>query len=90
MTGVEVIPAPKLDRPRIDVTLRISGLFRDIFAARSHCSTWRCGLVAGLDEDEAWNPLAAARRRGESLDRVFGAAPGVYGAGAAKSRWMAR
>ncbi len=84
VTGVEVIPAPKLDRPRIDVTLRISGLFRDIFASQIALFDMAVGLVAGLDEEEAWNPLAAAGRRGESLDRVFGAAPGVYGAGAAK------
>jgi cobaltochelatase CobN len=83
VTGVEVIPAPKLERPRIDVTLRISGLFRDIFASQIALFDMAVGLVAGLDEDEVWNPLAAARRRGESLDRVFGAAPGVYGAGAA-------
>ncbi len=83
VTGVEVIPAPKLERPRIDVTLRISGLFRDIFASQIALFDMAVGLVASLDEDEAWNPLAAARRRGESLDRVFGAAPGVYGAGAA-------
>jgi cobaltochelatase CobN len=83
VTGVEVIPAPKLERPRIDVTLRISGLFRDIFASQIALFDMAVGLVAGLDEDEAWNPLAAARQRGESLDRVFGAAPGVYGAGVA-------
>jgi cobaltochelatase CobN len=83
VTGVEVIPEAKLDRPRIDVTLRISGLFRDIFASQIALFEMAVGLVAGLDEDEAWNPLAAARRRGESLDRIFGAAPGVYGAGAA-------
>ncbi|WP_410469559.1 cobaltochelatase subunit CobN [Bradyrhizobium sp.] len=39
--------------------------------------------VAVLDEDDADNPLAAARRRGESLARVFGGAPGSYGAVAA-------
>jgi len=81
--GVEVVPAPKLARPRIDVTLRISGLFRDIFASQIALFEMAVGLVAALDEDQAWNPLAAARRRGESLERIFGAAPGVYGAGAA-------
>jgi cobaltochelatase CobN len=93
VTGVEAIPAPKLDRPRIDVTLRISGLFRDIFASQIALFEMAVGLVAALDEDDAWNPLAAARRRNENLDRVFGAAPGVYGAGAAHlaldGDWMA-
>ncbi len=82
VTGVEVIPQAKLDRPRIDVTLRISGLFRDIFETQIALFEMAVGLVAGLDEDEAWNPLAAARRRGESLDRIFGGAPGTYGAAA--------
>lgn len=81
VTGVEVVPQAKLDRPRIDVTLRISGLFRDLFASQIALFEMAVGLVAALDEDDAWNPLAAARRSGQSLDRIFGAAPGVYGAG---------
>ena len=39
--------------------------------------------VAALDEDDADNPLAAVRRHGDDLARVFGGAPGSYGAGAA-------
>ncbi len=42
--------------------------------------------VAALDEDDEWNPLAAARRRGEPLARVFGGAPGSYGARLADRR----
>jgi cobaltochelatase CobN len=84
VTGVEVIPQAKLDRPRIDVTLRISGLFRDIFESQITLFEMAVRLVAGLDEDDAWNPLAAARRRGASLDRIFGSAPGTYGAASAE------
>ncbi len=84
VTGVEVIPEPKLERPRIDVTLRISGLFRDIFASQIALFEMAVGLVAACREDEIWNPIAAAGRRGESLDRIFGSAPGVYGAAAAE------
>jgi len=84
VTGVEVIPQAKLERPRIDVTLRISGLFRDIFESQIALFEMAVKLVAGLDEEEASNPLAEARRRGESLDRVFGGAPGTYGAAAAE------
>jgi cobaltochelatase CobN len=84
VTGVEVIPQPKLDRPRIDVTLRISGLFRDIFETQIALFEMAVGLVAGLDEDDAWNPLAAARRRGDGLHRIYGSAPGTYGAAAAE------
>lgn len=83
VTGVEVIPQAKFDRPRIDVTLRISGLFRDIFESQIALFEMAVGLVAGLDEEDAWNPLAAARRRGDSLDRIYGGAPGTYGAAAA-------
>jgi cobaltochelatase CobN len=83
VTGVEVLPAAILDRPRIDVTLRISGLFRDVFSTQITLFMAAVQLVAELDEDDNINPLAAARRKGESLDRVFGGAPGTYGAGAA-------
>ena len=83
VTGVEVIPLVKLDRPRIDVTLRVSGLFRDIFESQMLLFASAVRLVSALDEDAEWNPLAEARRRGDSLERIFGGAPGVYGAGAA-------
>ena len=83
VTGVEVIPLARLDRPRIDVTLRISGLFRDIFECQMLLFASAVRLVSSLDEEAEWNPLAEARRRGESLERIFGGAPGVYGAGAA-------
>ncbi|MDU6375332.1 MAG: cobaltochelatase subunit CobN, partial [Bradyrhizobium sp.] len=72
-----------VDRPRIDATLRISGLFRDLFEAQIALFDLAVQKVAVLDEDDADNPLAAARRRGESLARVFGGAPGSYGAVAA-------
>ena len=83
VTGIEAIPLAKLDRPRIDVTLRISGLFRDIFESQMLLFASAVRLVSALDEDAEWNPLAEARRRGESLERIFGGPPGVYGAGAA-------
>jgi cobaltochelatase CobN len=85
VTGVEVIPHARLERPRIDVTLRVSGLFRDIFPAQIALFDIAVHRVAELDEDDDWNPLAAARRRGESLARVFGGAPGAYGAGTAET-----
>jgi cobaltochelatase CobN len=94
VTGVEVIPLAKLDRPRIDVTLRVSGLFRDIFESQMLLFASAVRLVSALDEEAEWNPLAEARRRGESLERIFGGAPGVYGAGAAAlmldQDWTAR
>src|SRR4029079_17562740 len=80
VTGVEVMPLATLDRPRIDVTLRISGLFRDIFETQIALFDLAVRRVAALDEDDADNPLAAARRAAADLARVFGGAPGSYGA----------
>ena len=80
VTGIEVLPLAALDRPRIDVTLRISGLFRDIFESQIGLFDLAVRKVAKLDEPDADNPLAAASRAGADLSRVFGGAPGSYGA----------
>src|SRR5258707_15787691 len=72
-----------LDRPRIDVTLRISGLFRDIFETQIALFDMAVRRIAELDEPADDNPLAEARRRGADLARVVGGAPGSYGAQAA-------
>jgi len=83
LTGIEIMPLAVLDRPRIDVTLRISGLFRDIFETQIALFDMAVRRVAALDEEAADNPLAEAQRLGADLARVFGAAPGSYGARAA-------
>jgi len=83
VTGVEIMPLAVLDRPRIDVTLRISGLFRDIFETQIALFDVAVRRVAALEEEAADNPLAEAARRGADLARVFGGAPGSYGARAA-------
>lgn len=83
VVGIDVLPMAKLDRPRIDVTLRISGSFRDIFPAQIALFDMAVQMVAARDEPDDFNPLATARRNGESLARAFGSAPGTYGAGAA-------
>ena len=80
VTGIEVMPLATLDRPRIDVTLRISGLFRDIFESQIALFDLAVRRIAALDEEAADNPLAEAARGGADLARVFGAAPGSYGA----------
>jgi cobaltochelatase CobN len=80
--GFEIIPEPLLERPRVDVTLRISGLFRDLFLAQINLFDQASQAVAELEEDEEMNPLAGERRRsGHCLHRIFGAAPQVYGLG---------
>jgi cobaltochelatase CobN len=81
VTGFEIVPQPLLDRPRADVTLRVSGAFRDTFPDQIALLDKAARAVAALNEDGEWNELAAARRRGEALSRVFGSAPGTYGAG---------
>jgi cobaltochelatase CobN len=83
VTGFEIVPQPLLDRPRADVTLRVSGAFRDTFPDQIALLDQAARAVAALEEDDAWNELAAARRRGEELARVFSSAPGTYGAGVA-------
>ncbi|KQQ55775.1 cobalamin biosynthesis protein CobN [Pseudomonas sp. Leaf127] len=93
----EILPVSLLDRPRVDVTLRVSGFFRDAFASLIRLFDAAVQAVAALDEPDDLNPLAARVRqerlelqaKGISEDdarrqagwRVFGAKPGAYGAG---------
>lgn len=81
MVDLEVIPLPLLGRPRVDVTLRISGLFRDAFPQLIGWINRATRLVAALAEEGDANPLAQAARREGHWGRVFGSAPGAYGAG---------
>jgi len=81
LVDLEVVPASALGRPRVDVTLRISGLFRDAFPQLVNWFNRACRLVASLPEEEAVNPLAALARAGGRWGRVYGSAPGAYGAG---------
>lgn len=80
VTGFAIVPQPKLAYPRLDVTVRISGTFRDTFPGQIALIDQAARAVAALDEPDEWNEPAAARRRGEHGARIFGAAPGRYGA----------
>ena len=97
VTGYEIIPPALLRRPRVDVTLRISGFFRDAFPEQIALFDKAVRAVGALEEDAEDNPIAA-RMRGEitrleaaGLDhasasrragyRIFGSKPGAYGAG---------
>lgn len=86
VTGIEVMPLATLDRPRIDVTLRISGLFRDIFETQIALFDLAVRKVAALDEEAADNPLAEVARQGGDLARVFGGAPAATARGRATWR----
>ena len=85
VTGIEVLPPAAIGRARVDVTWRISGLFRDLFPAQITLIDAAVQAVAAREESDGENPLAAARRASSNgatrLDRIFGAAPGAYGAG---------
>jgi len=82
VTGIEVLPPASLGRPRIDVTLRISGLFRDMFPALIALLDAATRAIAVRDEAPGDNPLAEeAKERGAIPSRIFGSAPGTYGAG---------
>ncbi|MBM5788431.1 MAG: cobaltochelatase subunit CobN [Cyanobacteria bacterium M_DeepCast_200m_mx_001] len=81
LVDLELIPLPQLGRPRVDVTLRISGLFRDAFPQLVAWFNRATTLVAQSGEADADNPLAAAFRRDGQPWRVYGSAPGAYGAG---------
>lgn len=83
VTGFSIIPQAKLAAPRADLTIRISGAFRDTFPAQIALLDAAARGVAALDEPDEWNEPAAARRRGETGARIFGAAPGRYGAATA-------
>ncbi len=78
--GFSITPQAKLAAPRADVTIRISGAFRDTFPAQIALLEAAARAVASLDEPDEWNEPAAAHRRGEAGARIFGAAPGRYGA----------
>ncbi len=81
VTGFTVIPSTTLGRPRVDVTLRISGFFRDAFPQLIALVDSAARAVQDLDEPEDINPAAARARAGEDASRVFGSKPGAYGAG---------
>jgi cobaltochelatase CobN len=75
VTGFEVIPLALLNRPRIDVTLRISGLFRDIFPALGQMFQSGVAALAARDEAAEDNPYLS------DSARVYGPKPGLYGMG---------
>ncbi|MGF6962999.1 cobaltochelatase CobN [Paraburkholderia sp. WC7.3g] len=97
VTDFEIMPIEAFDRPRIDVTLRVSGFFRDAFANVMHLFDAAVQAVAELDEPAQLNPVRARVQRerdaliARGMDpaearkragwRVFSARPGAYGAG---------
>ena len=89
VTGLEVLPLDELGRPRIDVTVRISGFFRDAFPNLISLLDDAFTAVAALDEPDEMNFVKkhAREEKNEGADarrsttRIFGSKPGAYGAG---------
>ncbi|MFG2753339.1 cobaltochelatase subunit CobN [Streptomyces xanthophaeus] len=89
VTGLEPIPLAELGRPRIDVTLRISGFFRDAFPHVIGLLDDAVRLAASLDEPAEQNfvrahaqaDLAEHGDERRATTRIFGSRPGTYGAG---------
>ena len=79
VSGVEVLPLALLGRPRIDVTLRVSGLFRDVFPGLAQLFETGAEALALRDEVPEDNPYALRAAR------VFGPRPGQFGLGMAEA-----
>ncbi|WP_027243429.1 cobaltochelatase subunit CobN [Leisingera daeponensis] len=73
VSGFEVLPLSMLNRPRIDVTLRVSGLFRDVFPGLAQMFETAAAALAAREETQADNPYLI------ETPRVFGPKPGQYG-----------
>ncbi len=89
MASLQVIPLEELGRPRIDVVMNTSGIFRDVFGLQMSLLDDAVRLVASLDEPEELNFVRARAEklvreegltREQSATRVFSNAPGMYGA----------
>ncbi|MCA1631091.1 MAG: cobaltochelatase subunit CobN [Acidobacteria bacterium] len=100
VADVEPIPLAQLGRPRIDVVMTVSGIFRDLFSPTVALLDRAVRRVAALDEPAAMNyvrrnALAQAEADSctfeEAATRVFSNAPGNYGANVnfmvADSQW---
>ncbi len=75
VSGFEVIPLALLGRPRIDVTLRVSGLFRDVFPGLAQMFEAAAAALSDREESDEDNPYNT------QIPRVFGPRPGSYGVG---------
>ncbi|MCC5993158.1 MAG: cobaltochelatase subunit CobN [Rhodobacteraceae bacterium] len=76
VSGIEILPLAEMEHPRIDVTLRVSGLFRDVFPTLSALFQQAVRALAARDEAADMNPYVTAPGA-----RVFGPAPGQFGLG---------
>jgi cobaltochelatase CobN len=75
VSGFDILPLAILGRPRIDVTLRVSGLFRDVFPTLAQLFEAGAEALSQRDETPEDNPYTTRQ------SRVFGPKPGLYGLG---------
>ncbi len=89
LAGAQLIPLAELGRPRIDVVITLSGIFRDLLPMQIKLLAEAALMAAQADEDESQNfvrkhTLAYVREHGVDVEtaalRVFGNAEGAYGA----------
>ncbi|WP_214083777.1 cobaltochelatase subunit CobN [Methanoculleus sp.] len=76
-----VIPLEELGRPRIDVTVRMSGILRDCFYTSIELLDDAIREVATLDEPPEMNFIRKHALQGRGTARIFGSRPGTYGNG---------
>jgi cobaltochelatase CobN len=85
VSGFDILPLALLDRPRIDVTLRVSGLFRDMFPGLAGMFEAATAALARRVDEAEFNPYAGCNPDSQRTPRVFGPEPGTYGVGMAAS-----
>jgi magnesium chelatase subunit H len=86
-TAISVIPLQRLGRPRIDVVMTVSGIFRDLFGPTVEMLDRAARAIASLDEPRESNFLrkhlqertAAGETVEDAATRVFSNSPGNYG-----------
>ena len=78
---VEVVPLTRLGRPRIDITVRVSGILRDAFAGCIDLLDTAVTMVTALDEPDEMNFVRLHATGDETRPRIFGSQPGTYGMG---------
>ena len=76
-----VTPLEELGRPRIDVTVRMSGILRDCFYTCVELLDDAIREVAALDEPSDMNFIRKHALAGSGTARIFGSQPGTYGNG---------
>jgi magnesium chelatase subunit H len=89
LCGADLIPLHELGRPRIDVVMTLSGIFRDLLPLQTRMlaeAAWKCAMAEGEPAELNFvraHALAYAQSMGCDMEtaslRVFSNAEGAYG-----------